>query len=208
MTVSVGPKKQNLIWAVIIIAFLIGAIGSWAIWHNQSTSQKSSQTPKLSVDKPKIAANPYAGWQTFTDNSTPDSGISFKYPSPWKPTTSGKAYAWQLVNSTTDVETITGRTIFLPASTTPEQEWTKCSSADACGPAPGDTVISAKNITANGLVAYQTQESNSSNTYYTTVFKSPKPTSDGTAFVELTINNPDAQALVTYQKIVQSVSFN
>jgi hypothetical protein len=72
---------------ILLIVIFIGFAG-WYVWHsknntnstNDSTADTTNKTNSKSGTKP-IAANPYAGWKTYS--SPLSSGLSFKYPADW-----------------------------------------------------------------------------------------------------------------------------
>lgn len=64
---------------VIVLVALIGAV-SWLVYkdHHKTTAVNTTNNSTKST-----TANPYAGWNSCTDNSE---GITIKYPSTWKAT--------------------------------------------------------------------------------------------------------------------------
>ncbi len=85
---------------ILVIVGLIGFVG-WYVWHskNNASSTYNSAANAGSNTKPNsgtksIAADPYAGWQSYSD-----SHVSFKYPSGWQASPGADKYAAVSVSS-------------------------------------------------------------------------------------------------------------
>ena len=218
-----APKKprrwlRRLTWifstllVLLIAAYLLIDSGvvrgaSHLPFHIFKQPVAATTTPTITP----VATNPYAGWKTYTDSGTslsPGSEISLKYPTDWQVNIGdSKAYAWEVVQKSNPSASINARYIYLSSSTTPQQEWENCGSADACGPAPGDKKISGTSSQINGLDAYNTVMQNTAGTYYATVIKSNKPTSKETVFVELIFNGTNTNLVNIYKQVVASATF-
>jgi hypothetical protein len=163
----------------------------------QSTVTRSAQT------------NTSQGWNTYNDTGyAAASGISIKYPADWK---INIPHVKAIGNTTNPAAVINERVVFLPSSETPKEEWNTCGtnvSADACGAAPGDKVLSNKEFTINGLAAYTATMQNSYGTYHITVIEGNKSTPPaGRPYVEFTTISSDPSALNTYDAIMASATF-
>lgn len=70
---------------IVIIGLLIFAcimLGAWEVWREDRNSPGYTQVTSPQTNKPSSqAADPYAGWQRY---SNAQYGISFKYPADWK----------------------------------------------------------------------------------------------------------------------------
>lgn len=217
-----GDKQAgfSIVEAVIIVA-IIGIIGvaGWLVYqrHNPIATTTTTQTANQhkSTAPTQAPADPYQGWQTFTDNAmAAASGISIKYPSDWQVIVgNSKAYAWELVDKTDSKSAISVRSIDLSApyaTESPKQEWETCAtdiSGDACGATLDDKTLSGSESTINGLAAYTATMQSSYGTYHVTVIRSNKATSGGIPFVEFVTYATDQTALSTFAAIMASASF-
>jgi hypothetical protein len=202
--------------AILAITAII-ALAGWAVYaHSHNTTHASVTTNTTSGQPTKTTsttpADPYAGWKTYLDTGySQASGISIKYPSDWQVNVgNSKTFAWTLTHSATPQGSIHERSVHLSSSTTAEQEWTNCPSADACGPSPDDTKVDGSSSTINGLDSYavKMQAPAPTGVYHATVIKSNHPSSDGTTtFVEFWLYSDDATLLKLYQQITGTATF-
>jgi uncharacterized protein YxeA len=211
-----GFTALSIMVAVLVIIVVIAA--GLYIWHHSKQTKTAAKNSNVTHEQRSTTepqgqpTNPYATWKTYTDSGySAASDITIKYPADWQVKVGGSnAFAWEILQSAPPNVSVNVRDVFLSPSTTPQQEWESCPSADACGPAPGSSKIEGSTSSINGLDAYATKmQSSSGVTYYATVIKSNKPISNGeVAFVEFIVNNPDQPTLNIYNQIVDSATFN
>jgi Tfp pilus assembly protein PilV len=200
--------------SILVITIVLLAIAgvSWRVLasnKNTTDNHANNKQTNLSSNNSKQTTDPYAGWKTYKDIGYPlASGVSIKYPSDWQVKVgNNKAFAWVIEHKETK-GSVNVRTIYLKSTMSPKQEWDNCPSADACGPAIGETEIDEKSSTINGLDSYSVKMQSSGNNYYSTVIKSNKVLNDGTvAFVEFILNSEDTILLNAYKQIVSSANF-
>lgn len=193
---SKGFSRATIVLTLVIVGLL--GVTAWHLWHNRKPVK--SQT--------SYTSNNHVAWETYTDtNYAAASGISIKYPADWTIKSATNSSAWQIVHDTVPASAISTRTIFLNNSISPKQEWEQCTEPAACGPGVNDQILASQELTINGLAAYDATLASPAGKYYVTVLKSNKPSSDGTAFVEFIIHNPDSKTLLTYNQIVRSAKF-
>lgn len=209
---SEGFGAVGVLMAVVVVAAL--AFSGWFVWHKNNDDNFSNKTdinPASQANKTnEPAIDPYDGWGVYTDvGYAQSSGISVRYPSDWQVNTgNNKAFAWTISHKIKPTGSINVRVISLDSSVSAKQEWDGCTSADACGPAPGDTKIDSSSTTVNGLDTYRVKIKGTTDTYYATVVKSDKSSSDGTtSFVEFLLYSDDATLVNAYRQIVASASF-
>ncbi len=207
----------SAIEALIIIAVVavVGA-GGWLVWRHNYQSKKTATTSGSTTTQkpvkqsvPVQTADPYADWKTYTDTGySGASGVSVKYPTSWQVNVGkSKEFAWVIEQNSAPQTSIDVRISYLDTSKTAQEEWDNCPSADACGPAPGDTKLEANASPINGLDSYSVKMQNSSGVYYVTVIKSNKASGNTTTFVEFLLYGDDASTLSTYRQIVASTTF-
>lgn len=83
-------KKKLVLIIVAVVILLGGAAFAWNAMRKPTTQPEVKTTTEEVIEtepETKVAADPYAGWATFTGTC---SGASFKYASDWKVTYSEK----------------------------------------------------------------------------------------------------------------------
>jgi hypothetical protein len=200
---------------VIVVVIAAAGLGGWYVYHREHKAKSSnvstssgSQGSKKTITPPP--ADPYAGWKMYVDAGYASStGISIKYPPTWKISVDGGP---TVGNSTDPVAEINLRSVELATPQTAEQEWTTCAStisADACGAAPSDKVISGNSATVNGLDTYSATMESDIGTYYVTVVKGDRSTPPaGTPFDEFTVSSTNPSVLATFRKIMSTATFS
>jgi len=187
---------------MLIAAVLVIGVATFSII---STNQKLQTPNDLAVSQSATLTT----WNDYKDSGyAAASGISFKYPPDWKVNISGvKAIG----NTNNPTATINERTIFLPTSLAPKEEWNTCAAmvaADACGAAPGDKTVTSNESVINGLAVYTATMQNDSGIYHVTVVRGNNATPNGIPFVELTTTSSNPAALSTYTGIISSATFS
>lgn len=209
----IGTRRKQLGFSTVAIALTILVIGAIAatelLLYQRNKSTSTTNTSQITNQQKgttttQSSADPYAGWNTFTDNT---SGISIKYPSGWQVKAGGKNTAWSITQASNPQNSITAIYVFSDGSRTAQQEWEACYATDACLGSLDIKILTGSESTINGLNAFMATMQNSYGTYHVTVIRGNKPASQGIPYVVITTYTTDQTALNIFSAIMASATF-